>query len=58
MNTLLAISAIETYARATQELTALISKAQTENRDVTDEELATLRTSNDVLEHDLLKRLI
>jgi hypothetical protein len=57
MNVLLIISAIEAGLRATQELTALLQKAQTENRDVTDDEVSALADSNSLLSEQIIKNL-
>ena len=56
-NILLIINAIEAGLRATQELTAVLQKAQTEGRDVTDEEVQALADSNSALSEELVKRL-
>ena len=57
MNVLLIISAIEAGLRAAQELTALLQKAQTEGRDITDAEVDALADSNSLLSDELIKRL-
>lgn len=57
MNTLAALSLLETYLRATQELSALIQKAHSENRDISDDEIKGLKLTNDTMSEQLIQRL-
>lgn len=57
MNTLLVLSAVETGLRSIQELNALLTRVQMENRDVSDDEIAALSRTNDLVSAELIKRL-
>lgn len=56
-NTLLAISILQASIRTAQELADLLQKVKSENRDVTDAEIAAYRQANDSKSSELIGRL-
>lgn len=53
-NTLLVIDTINTALNTAIRLNELLQRAQSENRDITDEEIAQIRQENDRLAQELL----
>jgi hypothetical protein len=53
-NTLLAIDMMNVALNTMIRINALLQRAQQEGRDVTDDEIAQLRSANDQLEEELL----
>ena len=56
-NALLVVTTINATLKTVQELNNLLLKAQMEGRDISDEEVEALMSSNDLVSAELIKKL-
>lgn len=57
MNTVVVLTAVNAALKTIQELNALMTKAQMENRDITDDELKSIAVGNDLVSQSIIERL-
>ena len=54
-NTIVALDILNASLQVAAKINEMLTKAQTENRDITDQELQVLKAGNDSLEQNILK---